>query len=132
MSWVTDCIAVGTPWHMDHEESLLREGFTHVLVVARGVGVPPHQRVVVSKIPWWEDQSLEELYEAIYFIDQAMVEGRVLVVCRAGLERSPLTVVAYLMYKGYSLEDAVSLVKERHRASMIHLEWLRQVGFLTY
>lgn len=132
MSWVTDRVAVASQWHLHDEDRLVKEGFTHVLIVAHDVNLPQFRQLTAAKFPWWKNRSLEMLYEAIYFIDEATVEGKVLIICAAGLERSPLTVLAYLMYKGYSLEQARQTLLKGRPQSWIHLEWLRDIGFLIY
>lgn len=57
---------------------------------------------------------LLSLLEAVVFIEQEISRGgRVLVHCRGGVGRSSMVTVAYLMYRGSDLYDAVRYVRAR-------------------
>lgn len=129
MNWITDLIAVGGYGDLD-KRVLEVNGIRRVLVV-----IPTARRVstlapVVMVAPWHDDKNLTELYQALYFIDEAVEnKEKILVACGAGIERSPTTVVAYFIYKGFSLQDAVNIVQGAHPASQIRDYWLTDVGF---
>lgn len=59
-------------------------------------------------------------------IDAQLKTGKkVLVHCAAGMERSPLAIMWYLMRKkGMDLKDAYSFVKARRPMVMDSLDWL--------
>ncbi len=56
------------------------------------------------------------------------IERKVLVNCNEGRERSPLTIVWFLMKKrGLSLDEAYNLVKEKRPETLDRREWLKQI-----
>jgi len=60
----------------------------------------------------------ETLQRGVSFVKQQVEAGRpVLVMCGAGISRSSTFVLAYLLERGYSLEDAWRLLSERHPAA---------------
>lgn len=130
MNWITREIAVGSAMDVQNENRLLQQGVTHVLIVG---DIPPqhYQKIIWTKIPWHDQQSLPLLHDALNYIHSTITSGgKILVCCPAGIERSPTTIVAYLTYIGvFQLKDAINLVKSRHRQSIIHLTWLTDLGY---
>lgn len=126
MDFVTETIAIGDGVEAEDEERLLKMGVTHVL------NVHPmkmdYKKVNYARIPWHDEENLKRLDEALEFMDQALKGGgKVLVICGAGFERSPLTVFAYLHKKcGLGIEDALYVVKSKRPQSDIHLDWLKE------
>src|SRR4030042_1602546 len=100
---------------------LFRAGVTHVL------NVHPmkmnYQKIYVqdkyTRIPWHDELNLKRLDEALEFMDNSLKNGgKVLVICGAGFERSPLTVFAYLIKKrGLSIGAALDIVKTNRQQS---------------
>ena len=124
MDCVTENIAIGDEVEAADEGNLIRLGITHVLIV-RPIKVD-YEKLRHIQIPWHDEGSTKRLDEALDFLDQAIKEGgKVAVICGAGVERSPLTVFAYLHKKcGLSIEEALHIVKSKRPQSDIHLDWL--------
>lgn len=129
MDFVTDDIAIGDGVEAEDEDLLLSLGITHVLNV-HPMKMEYNKIYVSSKyarIPWHDENDLQRLDEALDFMDQALNDGgKVLVICGAGFERSPLTVFAYLHKKrGLSIEEAIYTVRSGRPQSDLHLDWLK-------
>ncbi len=130
MDFVTDKIGIGDGVEAEDEALLNQLGVTHVL------NVHPmkmdYKKMNYARIPWHDENNLARLDEALNYMDEALKNGgKVLVICGAGFERSPLTVFAYLHRKcGLSIEDALYVVRSKRPQSDIHLDWLR--GWLSY
>lgn len=124
MDFVTENIAIGDGVEAEDEEHLLELGITYVL------NVHPmkmdYKKVNYARIPWHDENDLKRLEEALNFMDKALkAGGKVIVICGAGFERSPLTVFAYLHRRcGLSIEDALYVVRSRRPQSDLHLDWL--------
>ena len=124
LDFITENIAIGDEVEAADENRLIKLGITHVLVV-RPIKID-YEKLCYAKIPWYDEGSTERLDEALAFIDQVVKDdGKDAVVCGAGIERSPLTVLAYLHKKhGLSVEEALHIVKSKRPQSDIHLDWL--------
>ena len=125
MDFITERIAIGDGVEAEDEELLIQLGITHVL------NVHPmdmdYTKVKYAKIPWHDEGNFERLDEALEFIDEGLKgNGKVMVICGAGIERSPLTVFAYLHIKcGLDIWEALNKVKSKRTQCTIHLEWLK-------
>lgn len=77
---------------------------------------PPHTtNVFIIPIHDGEPGLKPWLKKGIRFIDENIEKGPVLVHCYAGISRSASMVVAYLMSKGRSFQEAMTLVYEQRR-----------------
>lgn len=125
MDFVNQKIAIGCETEAADEEQLIKSGITHVLIV-RPLQIKPYTRLKDARIPWHDEDNLQRLDEALDFIDNAIKNGGTVgVFCGQGMERSPLTVFAYLHKRcGLGLEEALNLVKSKRTISDIHLDWL--------
>ena len=129
MDFVTEDIGIGDGVEAEDEDLLFSLGVTHVL------NVHPmkmeYQKIYVkdkyAKIPWHDELDLKKLDEALDFMDQALKSGgKVLVICGAGFERSPMTVFAYLIKKrGLSIGEAIEIVKTNRPQTYMHIDWLK-------
>jgi protein-tyrosine phosphatase len=128
LDFVTDNIVIGDGVEAEDEDLLLETGITHVLNVhpMKMEYEKIYTKEKYAKIPWHDEENLERLDEALDYMDQALKSGgKVLVICGAGFERSPLTVFAYLNRKqGLSIEDTLRLVLTKRPQSDLHLGWL--------
>jgi protein-tyrosine phosphatase len=67
--------------------------------------------VLHSPIPDMCAPTLDQLQAIVEWIDREMCEGkRVLVHCFAGIGRTGIILIAYLMYKGEAMQDALNMV----------------------
>jgi len=56
--------------------------------------------------------SIDDLYNAVKFIDNEIINGRkVYVHCSEGISRAATIVAAYFIYKGCSIEDSITKLK---------------------
>ena len=123
MDFITENIAIGDEIEAADENLLINLGITHVLIV-RPINVD-YKKLHYAKIPWYDEDNITRLDEALNFIDQALKDdGKIAVVCGAGIERSPLTVFAYLHKHGLSVEEALQLIRSKRPQCDIHLDWL--------
>jgi len=134
LDFVTKNIAIGDGVEAEDEEWLLEQGITHVLNV-HPMKMEYNKIYLENKyaqIPWHDELDLKKLDEAIEFMDQVLRNGgKILVICGAGFERSPLTVFAYLIKKrGLSIGEALDIVHTNRPQSDIHLDWLK--GWLKF
>lgn len=124
MDFVIDSIAIGDGVEAEDEELLLRLGITHVL------NVHPmkmeYKKIKYTQIPWHDEKNIDRLNEALSYIHKTLKDGgKIIVICGGGVERSPLTVFAYLHKKsGLSIKDALHLIESKRPQSDIHLDWL--------
>lgn len=115
-----------------------------------GVTLPEDFRHVLSLYPWERytlgpdtkllevklydalDQDLEMIDELARYVNDCRAEGKTLVHCQAGLNRSGLIVARALMLEGYSARDAIDKLRES-RSPMVLCnpafeEWLLALG----
>lgn len=78
-----------------------------------------------------ETYNISQHFESTYeFINNALIQnGRVLVHCREGISRSATIVIAYLMYRGVDMLQAVRSVKDR-RSIFPNDGFLQQLAIL--
>lgn len=124
LDFITEKIAIGDEVEAADEDRLIELGITHVLIV-RPIKVD-YKKLHHTQIPWHDEENTERLNEALDFVDQALKNGgKIAVICGAGIERSPLTVFAYLYKKGgLSIKEAYHLVRLRRPQSDLHFDWL--------
>ena len=124
MDFVTENIAIGDGPESEDEERLLSLEITHVL------NVHPmkkqYKTLTYERMPWHDENDLQMLNDALNFMDHAIrAGGKIIVICGGGVERSPLTVLAYLHRKeGLSIEEAYSVLKSKRPVCDINLSWL--------
>lgn len=119
-AWVTSRLAVGTAiTTANNMRQLAAQGVTHVLNVetdfddstitgATGITVRwlPQPDDLRRKPPEWFEQGVSFLEEALN-----SEESKVYVHCLAGIQRSPMMVLAYLGATGMEVVEAVELIK---------------------
>lgn len=80
----------------------LKENFQWERIV-----LPDHKKGIAPKI--------KEIVECIRTINRLMQYGPVLVHCKAGIERSPIICISYLIYKkNMSTQDALIYLMQQH------------------
>ncbi|HEU5088126.1 MAG TPA: dual specificity protein phosphatase [Roseiflexaceae bacterium] len=73
---------------------------------------PPPERTLRLLVPDFHPPTIEQLREAVAFIEQAHADGLpVMVHCHAGMGRAPLTAAAYLIRDGRSAEEVMAFLK---------------------
>ncbi|HEU5087346.1 MAG TPA: dual specificity protein phosphatase [Roseiflexaceae bacterium] len=73
---------------------------------------PPPERTLRLLVPDFQPPTIEQLREAVTFIEQAHADGLpVMVHCHAGVGRAPLTAAAYLIRDGRSAADVMAFLK---------------------
>ena len=119
---VTPSLWVGSAPSAGQLEQLVRDGITAVVDLRAEAtdGADWPGDVVVVRVPLVDHGAPtgDELRAAAERVTALLRDGRrVLVHCRAGLERSPAVACAVLMAQGWSLADAYRLVAERRRGA---------------
>lgn len=75
-----------------------------------------------------EGQNIMQYFDKAHaFIDKNIKKGNVLVHCAAGISRSVTLVISYLMKKGYSYVDALTLVQKKRRIAKPNEGFIRQL-----
>lgn len=135
-AWVTSRLAVGSAIMTLHNmRRLASMGVTHVLNVETdfddstitgltGINVLwlPQPDDMRRKPPEWFEQGVS-------FVEEALTseESRVYVHCLAGIQRSPMMVLAYLGATGMELGEAVDLIKSVRPAASFPAPYLSSV-----
>lgn len=134
-SRVTDSLYVGPQYREGGKRTLLQAGITHVVNMrsefddkARGLTLTDDDSVGYCYLPTTDDEPIspDHISKGIAFIDRAIKEdGKVYIHCSAGVGRAPSMAAAYLISKGYGVEDAFALINKarpfiRPTPSQIH------------
>ncbi|HHT9117680.1 MAG TPA: protein-tyrosine phosphatase family protein [Candidatus Hypogeohydataceae bacterium YC38] len=113
------------------EAGELPEGEFRVLLLSHNTIAREHVQVAIDDAVPWEEDTIKFVVETI---SRWLVQGqKVCVACDAGISRSAGAVVAYLVSKGITVEDAVAFVKFRRPMANPHpliLESIRACTFL--
>ncbi|MEM2094067.1 MAG: dual specificity protein phosphatase [Candidatus Bathyarchaeia archaeon] len=133
MDWILSNVAIGNWRDAVDIAALISEGVSAILNVRGDEDISTIKEVnerekrycVENRIAYcylpirdYTPASEEHLINGVAFIEKhTRLGGRVLVHCGAGLGRSPSIVAAYLVYRGYSSEEAVGLIKMRRRGA---------------
>ena len=122
MNKITDRIYIG-PYHSAQAlENRNPEGITHVL----NCTPHPHPGLKGFKVRQLNiDDGTEIASEHIFFAIKSISEavhdgGKILVHCHAGISRSVSMVCAYLMYNGFSWDEALDIVRRGRPESFPH------------
>lgn len=92
----------------------LPKGITFLLNVADDADLyPPPENYYKIPLKDGVPPQVEELRDAIDFIERLLEKGKILVFCRYGKGRSASVVIAYLCSIGYDYEEAVELVAKK-------------------
>ncbi|MBX3085747.1 MAG: dual specificity protein phosphatase family protein [Anaerolineae bacterium] len=101
---------------------LRRAGIKHVLKLYQDEPHVPDE-LCVLEIPIADAQYISKanLNRGVDFIMRQVAEGnRVLVMCAAGMSRSPAFMLAYLLENSYDAREAYALLTENHPETKVH------------
>src|SRR5579864_1531238 len=122
MTWVTDRIAVGGGiWNDQNMEELVNMGVTHIIDMQiefddRPIAEPYAVKVLYSPTDDDFQPKPPELFQrGVTFALEALDEpnSKLYIHCAAGVHRAPMMTLAVLRAMGWTLEDAMSLIKRR-------------------
>lgn len=90
-------------------------GITHVLNCAMNVPCRHrrHFRYLHLELNDGDPDFYEHIPRFCKFVHRGRRAGAVLVHCRSGLHRSPAAIVAYLRWRGKSIDEALALLQKR-------------------
>lgn len=119
---ITDCLAIGPRGQsLAHLKEL---GFNHIIDLnadpeegreVSEAGIEYHPIKVTDPRPS-EEELLAKFPEAVKIIvDACRWGGKVFMHCTAAQGRSPTFAMAYLIHEGHPVEEAIELVKEKHK-----------------
>jgi protein-tyrosine phosphatase len=147
MDWILDNVAVGSWRDAADWNTLAREGIKAILNVRADEDKPDVKEANEREEKYCRDNGIEycllpvpdysvaedeQLVHGVAFIEKHVNSGRkVLVHCGGGLGRSPSFVAAYLVFKGFTWDGAVNLIKEKRRGTFetgdnIHIPRIRK------
>jgi protein tyrosine phosphatase (PTP) superfamily phosphohydrolase (DUF442 family) len=116
ISYLNDLIFVGGQFRPEQWPKLYNLGIRAVLSLQEEnedhfIGEPP-KRTLRLLVPDFYPPSLEQLQEAVQFIQIAHAEQLpVMIHCHAGVGRAPLTTAAFLMTTGLNVEAALEMIR---------------------
>lgn len=132
MSQIIDSIYVGSL--EDSFDDNVLDKVTHILNVAEEVNIRNRLHHKYQKYGVNDDDLTEDITRIIpdcmTWINNAVnnEKGIVLIHCLEGKSRSVIIVIAYLCYKGYDIDEAISLIKCKrpcHDIFSLYMEQLR-------
>jgi len=125
--WITDNVAIGSWKDAEDHDRLYMEGIEAILDL--GWREPhPHKGFVYKwNLVWPAGPLLDpnQVKSALaWLLHQVFIDRRrVLVHCGDGLERAPTIVMLFLYTTGFSINDALSLVKRKAPETQPRVDW---------
>lgn len=121
-SRVTPSLYVGPQHRRNGRSALLQAGITHIVNMRSEFDDAAHGLTLEATttrenycyLPTSDDDapSPAHLTKGITFIDGAIEDGgKVYIHCAAGVGRAPMMAAAYLISRGYSVDDALDLIR---------------------
>ena len=129
MNWILDNVGLGSWRDAADQELLNRESVGCILNVRHDEGDPAKREANAREenycaahsvgyhylpIKDFKEATNDQFVEGVAFIERCVAaRKRVLVHCGEGRGRSPSVVAAYLVFKGYGVDDALHLIKSK-------------------
>jgi atypical dual specificity phosphatase len=124
MDFILDRLAIGDLSDAKDAAILLESGITAILNVAKEAHHEPDAtRFDYYKVAIDDGQAMDfsHLSEAVEFIHSRIRQGKVLVHCLMGVSRSSTIVLCYLHECGFSLREAMNLIKKKRPDAQPHI-----------
>ncbi|MBN1883188.1 MAG: dual specificity protein phosphatase family protein [Deltaproteobacteria bacterium] len=124
MDFILDRLAIGDLGDAKNEEILEKSGITAILNVAQEAHLEPDlARFDYYKVSIDDGQAMDfsHLSEAVEYIHTRIRRGKVLVHCLMGVSRSSTIVLCYLHECGFSLREAMNLIKRKRPDAQPHI-----------
>jgi atypical dual specificity phosphatase len=124
MDFILDRLAIGDLSDAKDGPILLECGITAILNVAKEAHHEPdihyfdYYKVSIDD---GQAMDLSHLSEAVDFIHSRIRNGKVLVHCLMGVSRSSTIVLCYLHECGFSLREAMNLIKKKRPEAQPHI-----------
>ncbi len=124
MDFILDRLAIGDLSDAKNSAMLIEGGITAILNVAKEAQHEPdidHFDYYKVSIDDGQAMDLSHLSEAVEFIHSRIRNGKVLVHCLMGVSRSSTIVLCYLHECGFSLREAMNLIKKKRPEAEPHI-----------
>ncbi len=124
MDFILDRLAIGDLSDAKNTTMLRECGITAIINVAKEAQYEPEMKFFdYYKVSIDDGQAMDfsHLSEAVEFIHSRIRHGRVLVHCLMGVSRSSTIVLCYLHECGFSLREAMNLIKKKRPEAQPHI-----------
>ncbi len=124
MDFIIDRLAIGDLTDAKNAPMLLECGISAILNVAKEAHLEPDNNYFdYYKVSIDDGQAMDlsHLSEAVDFIHSRIRQGKVLVHCLMGVSRSSTIVLCYLHECGFSLREAMNLIKKKRPEAQPHI-----------
>jgi atypical dual specificity phosphatase len=124
VDFILDRLAIGDLSDAKNEKILTESGITAILNVATEADLvpdPDHFDYYKVHIDDGQAMDLSHISEAVDFIHSRIRDGKVLVHCLMGISRSSTIVLCYLHECGFSLREAMNLIKRKRPDAQPHI-----------
>jgi len=124
LDFILDRLAIGDLSDAKNEQILRDSGITAILNVAQEANPEPdldHFDYYKVNIDDGQAMDLSHIGDAVDFIHSRIRQGKVLVHCLMGVSRSSTIVLCYLHECGFSLRNAMNLIKRKRPDAQPHV-----------
>ncbi|KAI9136788.1 protein-tyrosine phosphatase-like protein, partial [Paraphysoderma sedebokerense] len=141
ISQITNSIYISTLQTLQNNSILRENGITHILLAVpiddqQYTTTEEFQFMNVSLYDTESEDLLSQLPACMEFIENGVIQGKVVVCCVAGMSRSAGIVIAYLMkHLHLNVDAAFNMVSEKrpcimpNRGFMLQLQWWGDMNF---
>jgi hypothetical protein len=122
LSHIVDGVFASGAEVINYPRQLRRAGIKHVLKLYRDEPYLPDDLTVLEiAIPDGQYIAKADLNRGVDFVmRQVVAQHRVLVMCAAGISRSPAFVMGYLLENSYDAREAYQLLCDNHPETKVH------------